>query len=86
MEGKEVMIAFIVVNSFSPYKAILGRLWIHAMGAILSILHVKIKFPTEQVVTVVKGSQQAARQCLVAAINRKNEQAKQKESAVETPS
>ena len=86
MEGKEVMIAFIMVNSFSPYKAILRRPWIHAMGAILSILHVKIKFPIELAVAVVKGSQQAAKQCLVAAINGKNEQAKQKESVVETPS
>ena len=53
MEGKEVMVTFIVVNSFSPYTAILGRPWIHAMGAVPSTLHVKIKFPTEQGVTVV---------------------------------
>ena len=33
-----------------------------------------------------KGNQQAARQCLLAAVNRKNEQAEQKESVVETPS
>ena len=25
MEGKEVMVTFIIVNSFSPYMAILGR-------------------------------------------------------------
>ena len=31
MEGKEVMVTFIVVKSFSPYIAILGRPWIHAM-------------------------------------------------------
>ena len=86
MEGKEVMVAFIVVNSFSPHTTILGRLWIHAIEAVSSTLHVKIKFPAEQSVIVVRGSQQAARQCLVAVINRKNEQAKQKESVVETPS
>ena len=56
------------------------------MEAVLSALHVKVKFPTEQGVTVVRGSQQVARQCLVATVNRKNEQAKQKESVVETPS
>ena len=44
MEGKEVMVTFIVVNSFSPCTAILGRPWIHAMGAIPSILHMKVKF------------------------------------------
>ena len=47
MEGKEVMMTFIVVNSFFPYTTILGRSWIHAMGAVLSILHVKVKFRTK---------------------------------------
>ena len=77
-EGKEVMVAFIVVNSFSPYMAILGWSWIHVMGVVPSTLHVKVKFPIEQGVTVVRGSQQVARQCLVAVVNRKNEQAEQK--------
>ena len=36
MEGNEVTVAFIVVTSFSPYIAILGRPWIHAMGAVPS--------------------------------------------------
>ena len=54
MEGKEVMVTFIVVSSLSPYTTILGRLWIHAMGVVPSTLHVKIKFPTEQSVTVVR--------------------------------
>ena len=49
MEGKEVMAKFIVVNSFSLYMAILGRPWIHAMGAIPSTLHMKVKFRTERV-------------------------------------
>ena len=44
MEGKEVIVTFIVVNSFSPYMTILGRPWIHAMGAIPSTLHMKVKF------------------------------------------
>jgi len=53
MEGKEVIVTFIVVRSFSPYTAILGRLWIHAIKAIPSTLHVKVKFPTEYGVAVV---------------------------------
>jgi len=69
MEGKEVMVTFIVVASFSPYMAILGRSWIHAMGAILSTLHVKVKFRTEQGIAIVRGNQQVARQCLVAAVD-----------------
>ena len=61
MEAKEVMVTFIVVSSFSLYTAILGRLWIHAMGSIPSTLHVKVKFLTKQGVTIVRGSQQMAR-------------------------
>ena len=47
MEGKEVMVTFIVISLFSLYTTILGRLWIHAMGPVLSTLHVKVKFSTE---------------------------------------
>ena len=61
MEGMEVTIAFIVVASFSSYTAILGRLWIHAMGAVPSTLHMKVKFRTERGIAVIKGSQQMAK-------------------------
>ena len=73
-EGKEVIVNFIVVNSFSPYIAILGWPWIHAMGAVLSTLHVKVKFHTEQGIDVVRGDQQVARQCLIAAVNQEIKQ------------
>lgn len=53
MEGKEVMLTFIVVNLFSPYTAILGRLWIHVMGMVSSMLHVKIKFYTDNGIAIV---------------------------------
>ena len=61
IEGKEVMITFIVVALFSLYIAILGRLWIHAMGAVLSTLNVKVKFRTKQGIAIVRGNQQVAR-------------------------
>ncbi|XP_050268382.1 uncharacterized protein LOC126712895 [Quercus robur] len=73
MEGKEVMVTFIVARSFSPYTTILGRPWIQAMKAIPSTLHVKVKFPTEYGVAVVRGNQRVARQCLVAAVRWKGE-------------
>ena len=85
MEGKEVTIAFIVVASFSPYTTILGRSWIHAMGVVPSTLHVKVKFHTEQGITVVRGSQQVTKQCLVVAVNWKHKQARQKETFEEVP-
>ena len=80
IEGKKVMVNFIVVNAFSPYTAILARPWIHTMGVVLSTLHVKVKFPTEQRVVVVKGDQKAIRQCLVAVINHEIKQKGQAES------
>ena len=78
MEGKEVMVTFIVISSFSPYTAILGRPWIHAMGVVPSTFHVKVKFRTEHGIATVRGNQQVARQCLVVAVNR---EIKQKEPA-----
>ena len=80
MEGKEVMVTFIVVRSFSPYTTILGRPWIHEMKVVLSTLHVKVKFPNEHGVAVVRGNQQVARQCLVEAVMWKGEQVEQKET------
>ena len=79
MEGKEVIVTFIVVRSFSPYTTILGRPWIHAMKAVPSTLHVKVKFPIEYGVAVVRGNQRVARQCLVAAVRWKSEQLGQAE-------
>ncbi|XP_023920008.2 uncharacterized protein LOC112031552 [Quercus suber] len=73
MEGKEVVVTFIVVTSFSPYTAILSRPWIHAIGSVPSTLHVKVKFPTKHGVAVVKGSQQTARQCLITMVNQGKE-------------
>ena len=64
-----VTVTFIVFNSFSPYTAILSRSWIHAMEAVSSTLHVKVKFHIEHGIAIVRGNQQVARQCLVTAVN-----------------
>ena len=83
VEGKEVMVTFIVVSSFSSYTAILGSPWIHAMGAVSSILHVKVKFRTKQGVAVVWESQQVVRQCLVTAVSWKDKHDEQKQTTEE---
>ena len=49
------MVNFIVVNILSPYTTILSRPWIHAMGAMASMLHIKIKFLTEDGIAMVRG-------------------------------
>lgn len=61
MEGKEVMATFIVVNSLSLYTSILGRPCIHAIGAVSSMLHVKVKFHIDHGIATVRGNQQMAR-------------------------
>ena len=40
-----VEVDFIVVDAFSPYSTIMGRPWLHTLGAISSTLHQKVKYP-----------------------------------------
>ena len=82
---QEVIATFIVVDSFSLYTAILGRPWIHAIGAIPLTLHIKVKFRMEQGVATVRGNQKVAWQCLIAAAHWKDEQIEQKGVAEEVP-
>ena len=43
--GSEVVeVNFIVVNTYSPYTAIVGRPWLYALGALSSTLHQKVKY------------------------------------------
>jgi len=67
--GKEVVnVGFIVVESYSPYIAILARPWLHVVGAVSSTLHVKVKYLTEGGVEELLGCQSVAKQCMVAVI------------------
>ena len=68
-----VEVDFIVVDAFSPYTAIMGRLWLHSLGAVSSTLHQKVKYPSGGQVLEIVGSQSMARQCLIAAIQHKPE-------------
>ena len=54
LDGVEV--DFIVVDAFSPYTAIMGRPWIHSLGAVSSTLHQKVKYPSEGQVLEIVGS------------------------------
>lgn len=57
------MVKFHVINATSTYNAIIGRTTQAALRAIISIPHLKMKFPTEFGVGEVKGEQQTSRQC-----------------------
>ena len=51
-----VEVNFIVVDAYSPYTAIVARPWLHAMGAVSSTLHLKVKYPSrDQVEELVKS-------------------------------
>ena len=63
-----VEVDFIVVDVFSPYTAVMGRPWLHALGAVSSTLHQKVKYPFGDQVLEILGSQSTTRQCLVAVV------------------
>ena len=45
--GSDVVeLDFIMVDAFSPYMAIMGRPWLHSLGAVSSTLHQKVKYPS----------------------------------------
>ena len=64
---------FIMVDAFSHYTTIMGRLWLHTLGAVSSTFHQKVKYPFGDQVLEIAGSQSVARQCLVVAIQHKLE-------------
>ena len=72
--GSDVVeVDFIVVDAFSPYTVIIGRPWLHSLGAVSSTLHQKVKYPSGGQVLEIVGSQSMARQCLITAIQHRPE-------------
>ena len=68
-----VEVDFIVVDAFSPYTTIMGRPWLHSLGAVSSTLHQKVKYPSGGQVLEIVGSQSMTRQCLIAVIQHRPE-------------
>ena len=66
---KIVEMNFIMVDTYSPYTAIVGRPWLHTLGAVASSLYQKVKFSLRDQVLEIRGFQSTARQCVVAAIS-----------------
>ncbi|XP_030923467.1 uncharacterized protein LOC115950403 [Quercus lobata] len=66
-----VEVNFIVVDAYSPYTAIVARPWLHALGAVPSTLHQKVKYLSGGQVKEIIGNQGVARQCMVSAISRR---------------
>ena len=72
--GSEVVeVVFIVVDAYSPYTTIMARPWLHAMGPVSSTLHLKVKYPSRDLIEELIGNQAMVRQCKVATIRHKFE-------------
>nr|XP_023923955.1 fatty alcohol:caffeoyl-CoA acyltransferase-like [Quercus suber] len=55
--GLEVVeVDFIVVDAYSPFTAIVARLWLHTLGAVSSTLHQKVKYPSGDWITELNRS------------------------------
>ncbi|GAV79989.1 hypothetical protein CFOL_v3_23451 [Cephalotus follicularis] len=63
-----VQMTFLVVDTPSPYNAIIRRPGLNLMEAIVSTRHLLMKFPTMFGVGESRGDQQAARQCYKTAV------------------
>ena len=56
--GSDVVeVDFIVVDAYSPYTIIMARPWLHALGAVSSTLHQKVKYLSEGQVKGIIGNQ-----------------------------
>ena len=69
--SETVEVDFIVVDTYSPYTAIVARPWLHTLGAVSSTLHQMIKYPSGGKIEEILGDQTMARQCMIAAIRHK---------------
>ena len=56
-----VEVDFIVVDTYSPYTAIVARPWLHALGAVSLTLHLKVKYSSRDQIEKLVGSQSMAR-------------------------
>ncbi|XP_050278151.1 uncharacterized protein LOC126719663 [Quercus robur] len=56
-----VEVDFIVVDAYSPYKAIVARPWLHTLGAVFSTMHQKVKYLFRDRIKELVGNQSMAR-------------------------
>lgn len=56
-----VLVKFLVLEGKSSYNAILGCTMLNKLRAVVSIHHLKMKFPTKVGIGEVKGDQEQAR-------------------------
>jgi len=63
-DDREVRVRFLLVEANTSYNVLLGRPCLNAFGAIVSTLHLAMKFPSDRgTICTVHADQQIARQC-----------------------
>ncbi|GAV64575.1 hypothetical protein CFOL_v3_08093 [Cephalotus follicularis] len=67
----QVEMTFLVIDTPSPYNAIVGRPGLNMLEVIVSTRHLTVKFPTRFGVGEVRGDQEVARQCYKTTISDK---------------
>jgi len=68
-DGREVRVRFILVEANTSYNVLLGRPCLNVFGAIVSTLHLEMKFPLDKgTICTVHADQQIARQCYAAGL------------------
>ena len=51
------MVNFQVIKVDSPYNMLIGRPWLHAMGAVASTLHWRLKFPSKDMMVTIMAEE-----------------------------
>ncbi|XP_027927842.1 uncharacterized protein LOC114184730 [Vigna unguiculata] len=68
-DGREVRVRFLLVEANTSYNVLLGTPCLNAFGAIVSTLHLAMKFPSDKgTICTVHADQQIARQCYAAGL------------------
>ena len=68
-DGREVRVRFLLVEANTSYNVLLGRPCLNAFGAIVSTLHLAMKFPSDKgTICTVHADQQIARQFYAAGL------------------
>ena len=57
------MVNFQVIKVDSPYNMLLGRPWLHTVGAVASTLHRRLKFPSEDKLITIMAKEPLTHWC-----------------------
>ncbi|XP_072065654.1 uncharacterized protein [Arachis hypogaea] len=68
-QSRTLKIDYIVVDVSSAYNALIGRITLNQLGAIVSTPHLCMKFPTTKGIATIKADQKMARRCYNESLN-----------------